>query len=240
MTLVLTTVVSALLSASSVQECVEASGLGQEARHRGALLDARGRFQICSTEACPELVRIDCAHWLDEVLREVPSVNVVVRVDGVDQSSAQVALDGAPWFDHLGGLPRELDPGEHEVSATVGPLMQTQKLVVVQGERNRLVTFELATLKVDAKPGAVSLPAGAMVFSALAVASGLSFAAFGLSGRVRLDALTGSPCAPEKRCNPMEVATVRREFAIADASLGLGIVSALVAVGWWWWSAHAP
>ena len=230
----------------SVQECVAASGAGQEHQKQSALFSARKEFEICSAASCPQLVSTDCTRWLEEVITAMPSINIVVRLNGVDQS-AVVRLDGAPWLDRLTGRPVDIEPGEHDVEVEAGGVKQTQRLVVVQGEKNRVVVFALTgvatapVIPVVSSPAAVrGFPTWPVVFSVGAVAGAASFTILGLVGKSQLATLVAQPCASTKTCNPAQTAAISREFLAADISLGVGIASALTAGAFWWWWALQP
>lgn len=236
----------------SVQECVAASGAGQEHLKQGALFAARRDLEVCSAPSCPQLVSGDCTRWLEEVIAAMPSINIVVRVNGVDQSQAAVKLDGAPWLDRLTGRPQDIEPGEHEVVVEAGGVQQLQKLVVVQGEKNRVVLFQLTGVVFSPLTPEVSepttpvvtmargFPTWPVVFSSLTVVGAAGFTAFGLAGKARLAKVVADPCASTKTCNPAETAAVSREFVVADVSLVVGIASAIAAGGFWWWWAGQP
>jgi len=232
----------------SVQECVAASGAGQEHQKQGALFSARKEFEICSSSSCPQLVSTDCTRWLEEVITAMPSINIVARLNGVDQS-AVVRLDGAPWLDRLTGRPVDIEPGDHDVEVEAGGVKQTQRLVVVQGEKNRVVVFALTgvvtapVIPVAVTPQAPSargFPTWPVVFTAGAVAGAASFTILGLTGKSQLATLVAQPCASTKTCNPAQTAAISRQFLAADISLGVGIASALAAGAFWWWWALQP
>ncbi len=233
----------------TVEQCVAASGAGQEQRQKGALFAARRELEVCADRSCPAVVQADCLRWLDEVLVAMPTVTIAARLDGVDQPVARVLLDGQPWLQELTGRPVELDPGEHVVTVFVGAQTLEQRLVIHLGEKNRLIVFQLARLtapKVEPSPppvpppavggtaGGRGFPVVPSVFSGAAVAGAALFTGFGLSGRAALDRLVKSPCAATKACDPASVADVQRRFLVADVSLGVAVAAALVA-GWQWW-----
>ena len=239
----------------SVQECVAASGAGQEHLKQGALFSARRELELCAADSCPAVVSADCTRWLEEAIAAMPSVNIVVRVNEVDQSEAMVRLDGAPWLERLTGRPQDVEPGAHEFEVEFGGVRQSKRLVIVQGERNRVVTFHLtiAAPPVIAEVKPVTPPevpppvveskhtmTWPLVFTAAAAAGAISFTIFGLSGKGRLETLLMQPCAATKTCDPAEPAAITREFIAADVSLGLGIASAITAGALWWWWSNQP
>lgn len=234
-------------AAPTVEQCVAASAAGQQQQKKGSLFAAKQQLETCSDPLCPTLVQSECTKWLADVLAAMPSIVVVARVDGVDQQQARVLLDGHLWLNELSGRPEDIEPGEHELTVTVGKQTQGQRLVVNVAEKNRLVVFSFAsqltepivTKPLPDVPGvAVAEPRGfptlPVVLSTVGAAGVGLFIGFGLSGRAALERLEKNECAATKTCNPALVDDVRRRFLVADISLGVGVVGALLA-GWQWW-----
>lgn len=253
MALVTGVTIAVLLSAMGstspgVQQCVSASTEAQREQKLGNLLSARRQLEVCADPACPAVVQSDCTKWLAEVLAATPSLVVVARLDGVDQRQARVLLDGHLWLGELSGRPEDVEPGQHELTVTVGTQTRVQKLLVNVGEKNRLVVFEFSTALTDpgtpeppppTGPAVTSrrFPVLAVVLSTVALAGVGAFTALGLSGRASLDTLLKQECAATKSCDPRLVADVQRRFLFADLSLGAGVLSAGFAV--WQWIAWA-
>jgi hypothetical protein len=70
------------------------------------------------------------------------------------------------------------------------------------------------------------VPVGAWVFSAIAAAAFASEASFGIAGLSERSHDLNS-CAPT--CPPSDKSSIQTKFAIADVSLGVGVVSAGIA-----------
>lgn len=248
------TVSLALLLAApfTVDECVAASDEGQQLRQAGTLLAAKQKFDVCSDLSCPKVVQAACTKWLDETITATPSLIIVARVDGADQSRVRVLLDGLPWLEELNGKPQPVDPGEHRVTVVVeGPPLE-QRLVVNLGEKNRLVVFQLqspaagAAAFVAANPapppvvvGARPVPVVPLVLSGLAVVGFASFTGMGLAGRASQEQLVNSECGKARTCNPATVASLQRLYFGADLALAVGIATAGVAI-WRWWAWALP
>jgi hypothetical protein len=227
----------------TVDQCVAASTRAQEEQKSGAYLAARRTLSICTHEACPLVVQQDCTRWLAEVLAATPSVVVVARMDGVDQRLARVLLDGHVWLSELSGRPEELEPGPHELTVTVGTQTQARQLLVSVGEKNRPLVFEftsplpLREVKAVARPKGRPFPVLPTILTALAAGGVATFATLGLTGRANLEALVRSECAMSRTCPPSTVQDIQRRFIAADSALGLGVVSAFLAIWQWWaWS----
>lgn len=232
-----------VMAAPSVQQCVSASTEAQREQKSGSFLAARRQLEVCAHPECPAVVQSDCTKWLAEVLAATPTLVVVARLDGVDQRQARVLLDGHLWLGELSGRPEDVEPGQHDLTVTVGTQTRVQKLLVNVGEKNRLVVFEFSTVVGEPPqkdPSSPSQPAATrgfpvvpLVFSAIALGGVGAFTALGLSGRASLDTLTKQDCATTKSCNPALVADIQRRFLAADISLGVGVVGAALAL-WQW------
>jgi hypothetical protein len=219
--------------ADDTDECLAASDAAQKERDTGRLVDAQRDFVTCSRPVCPRVVRTDCQNWLGEVTERMPSVIFVAHdAKGEDIADARVELDGKMIAPRLDGREVRIDPGAHKLRVThAGDPPVEQAVVIREREKGRLleVTFPTAprTLDVAQTPGArrSGPPAAAYVLlGAGGVAMG-SFAFFAISGVTDADNLRHS-CAPY--CPSSAVTDVRRRLAIADASLGVGLVALAV------------
>ena len=118
----------------------------QTLRAAGKLVEARQSVLRCVQPRCPEVLRRDCLQWHEEISKAIPSVVVGVRNEqGLDLEDARVSVDGVPWADALQGKELTLDPGAHvfRVEHATGSI--ERRVLVRQGERNRLLTFTLAS-----------------------------------------------------------------------------------------------
>jgi hypothetical protein len=132
--------------ADSIQACVESHVEGQKLREQTKLAGARDRFVACAAEACPAVVRKDCAQWLDELDKMIPTIVFITKDQaGNDLSAVRVTVDGSPLADRLDGPALRVDPGEHtfEFFAPGRPRV-TKKLVVREGVKERQETIVLA------------------------------------------------------------------------------------------------
>jgi hypothetical protein len=217
--------------APSLDECLKASEQAQLSRQQGKLFSARQQLEICAQSSCPAVVQSECTRWLDEVLTSMPTVVVVVRVAGADQTRASVLLDGQMWLSELTGTPQEVEPGAHRITVELAGERHEQQVVVNVNEKNRLVVFALEAPRPPPRPApwlAGGLTAGTVAGLGL-------FTGFGLAGRSALDALLADPCAAAKTCNPSRADAIRREFVVADVALAVAVVAAALAI-WQWWS----
>lgn len=247
--------------AGAREQCVLASERGQDLRDAGKLLAAREQFVACAQEACPALVRADCARWLAGVEDRIPAVVLRVRDrEGRDLAAARVAVDGKPLAGAQDGRSLELDPGPHTVALEVeGFAPAVVQLVAREGERNRLVDVALEPAPSAAAPvGAAAIatapsvpprapaastereasaprpfPVAAAALGAAGIAGIGVFAALGLSARADVQTMRQT-CRPW--CSQEKVDAAQRKALWANVSLGAGIVAAGSAA--WLWLRH--
>jgi hypothetical protein len=66
---------------------------------------------------------------------------VVSDAGGGSRPDVQVRVDGEPFASQIDGRPLQVDPGIHDFSFVVdGHVFATQKIMIVQGQRNRFIT----------------------------------------------------------------------------------------------------
>jgi hypothetical protein len=131
--------------AGNVEACDAQALKGQELRDGHKLLESRDEFRACASPNCPSVIRNDCAHWLEEVDRRLPSIQIVVK-DGHSETpitDAVVSIDGAKVDQPLEG--RIVNPGVHafHVQRRDGSTLDRQLLVVEGMKDQRLeLVFE--------------------------------------------------------------------------------------------------
>jgi hypothetical protein len=142
---VLASVVTSSFAHADVRACIEASEKGQKARKEGRLREAREHFVICQADACPAIVRHDCAQWTSEVAQVLPTI-VLGAKDGKgrDLFDVTVSMDGEPLVKKLDGKAVTVDPGKHTFKFESGALVAEKTALVKEGERARLVDVTFA------------------------------------------------------------------------------------------------
>ena len=225
--------------------CVDAYEKGQRARKQGRLLAAKEAFLLCSSDSCPTPMHADCRGWLGEVDPAVPkSVFDVSSKDGAPLADVMVAVDLGPAR-KLDAQPIELDPGAHQfVFTRAGYRELRERLVLAQGETavrhfvlEPLPSAEDAALPLGPPPvhraaidngssNATSWPA--WVAAGVGAAGMAGFTYFGLRGRSEDRALES--CSPN--CSVEQTDAVRRDYLIANVSLGVGVTGLLGAGAW--------
>jgi hypothetical protein len=204
---------------ASAEDCESAHLDAQELRSETKLLSARDALIQCAAKSCPGLIQEDCAQWLVEVQKNIPTIVPAARTStGRDLSEVRVRLGDRVLTERLDGKPIEVDPGSYTLTfetRAAEPL--SVDFVAQAGVKNRVVEAEFPA---DAAPAAESgsLPLPFWILAGVGTAALVSFGVFALLGQNDYSELQAD-CAP--RCDPGESDAVRTKFLIADVSLGV-------------------
>lgn len=216
--------------------CVAAHEQAQSLRTQKKPHAARAQYVACARSECPIVLRKECADQLEQIDQVAPTATLeAVDEKGNSDSAVKVTLDGLVITDKLTGAAVPVEPGEHVFRferASDGKVIE-QKVLVVEGERNRKVVADYQTLlpkrapdpSTTARADAKSIPTIAYVTGGAAVLGVAGFMIFSLSGKSKEDDLAGK-CAP--RCTDDDVSPVKTSYLIGDISLGVAIVAAVV------------
>jgi hypothetical protein len=221
--------------------CLVQHEAAQTHRRTGKLLEARDAVLVCSRDECPAAVRSDCGDWLELVTKTIPSLVIRAKSDDKDVFEVRVFVDGKLVTSHLDGTPFELNPGPHSLRfeySNFDPIKQ--EILVLEGEKNLVIAANFAKAapvskdplpkppERDAPPLETYRPTPVLtyVLGGVALAGVGGFAAFGLLGQQEKKALESS-CRPV--CGDKDLDPVRTRFIMADASLGIAIVSTVAA-----------
>lgn len=243
---------SAQQESPSKASCAQAYESAQESRASGQLQETRERLSFCARAECPSFVQKDCARWLEEVDRELPSI-VLYPIGLAPEAAARatVKLDGKELPGALAGGPIVLDPGRHELSVErPGEPAVTRVIMAQQGVQNRSIKIDLGAAEdasetdVTAPPpdAASSDPSSLRPYAYVAWgvgAVGLGvFAVMGTLGRADESALKDecgmlatvpadvAPGVCLQETIDERQASYQREFVIADVGLITGLVGA--------------
>ena len=156
--------VCAEVRADSKQECAAAYEKTQSSRDEGKLIDARKQAVACSASTCSGYVIKDCIQWLAEIDVMLPTV-VFTAVDaaGAETTAVRVTVDGHVAAEKLDGKAVPMDPGEHRVRFEMGAEATEQKVLIRQGEKNRMLAASFKKAPPVVATAAPVLPAAAPV-----------------------------------------------------------------------------
>lgn len=126
-------------SADNKKDCLAASSEGQNLRDTNQLVAARNQFRLCAAQSCPAVVQRDCATWLDDTEKAIPTV-VLSATDatGATRTDVQITVDGQPFAAALDGRSLPIDPGSHMFHFVFpGGSTVDKKVLVSQGQKDQ-------------------------------------------------------------------------------------------------------
>jgi hypothetical protein len=128
--------------------CLEAHASGQALRNDHKLLAARDKLRVCAQRSCPGAIATDCATWLEELEKSIPTVVLAARDDaGKDLMDTMVAIDGGRPEIKLDGRSMPLDPGPHTFVFTLGGARTEQRILLNEGQKNLPVIGLMSSAK---------------------------------------------------------------------------------------------
>lgn len=239
---------------ADVQACIDAHASGQREAMAGRLKRAAELFASCgSSEECPEAIRTECVDFYRDTERNVPTVILrAVDAQGKDLTDVRVYSGEELLTESLDGRALALDPGKYALRFIdpKGTIVR-RDVLVREGEKNRAVSVRMprrtdtdSDAEVTHTPaeGGIdqeSLPAAFWISAGVGAAALTSWGVFALLGRARESEL--SECSPN--CGPSrrnDFDTMRRDYLIADVSLGVAVASAGVAAWLYFPSQRSP
>jgi hypothetical protein len=110
---------------------------------------AKEMLLSCARASCGALVKQQCMARYTQLESDIPSVvPLVTDENGEPRVDVQVTIDNEPLATRLDGRSLPVDPGVHEFTFTAdGAILATQKIMIVQGQRNRPISIALRTDK---------------------------------------------------------------------------------------------
>jgi hypothetical protein len=218
-------------------ECISAHRNAQELKRSGKLVESQQQLLLCSSATCPGALISDCGNWLNDLDQVVPSLVLVVRVDGKEGTDAQLFVDDQPILETTHAI--KVNPGRHSVRAELRPFGPYEESVLMaEGQRMRIVSIDFKspspTLALPPAPRessrAVPLPSNrpvpVLVYPLLGAGlAGLaSFGVFAAIGKSKQGELE-KQCEP--RCTDSDLRPMKTAYLIGDISAGVGAVALL-------------
>jgi hypothetical protein len=209
--------------------CFDAYERAQRLRKEGRLRATQEQLVLCAASTCPAFVARDCTQWSREVERLQPRVVFGARDErGADLATVQVSVDGVKMADKLDGRAMALDPGHHVVHYRWGARALDVEIILAEGVLRHVdADFKpapgsqapAAATAPDTAPPAkpAATPVATWALGGVAALAAGSFAVFALAGKSK------ESCAP--RCSDDQIATLRRDYLIADVSLAVGLAA---------------
>ena len=127
--------------------CIDAVSRGQRLRDTHQLVEARDKFRVCARAECPAVVQTDCAGWLADVEKTLPTVVLSAKDHGRrDVVDVRVTVDGQPIASTLDGQAVAVNPGlrTFRFERATGGRTATSQLLIKEGEKARAVAVVLS------------------------------------------------------------------------------------------------
>lgn len=151
---------SAFAANPTKAQCISANEKADNLRKSGQLRAARASLLVCANPACPRVVRDDCNKNIPDVDASIPTLVFTARNGAADTSDVAITMDSEVIAKVADGKPVNVDPGQHSFTYTLsGFPPQTEKLVIREGEKNRVVSIQFG----DAPKSAADTPTGRLV-----------------------------------------------------------------------------
>jgi hypothetical protein len=223
-------------------DCATEFEEAQRERNAGRLLSAEEHAGACAAAACPGWLQAKCSAWREELRSRVPTLAVrAIDSAGNDIERATLTLDDQPLGERVDGRSTRVDPGAHTLRLT-GPCSIQQRVVIAEGERDRVVTLSCPPVSTPAParlpaPGADegSSPRLRTRTAAIAIA-GASLAALGVGTYFGIRALGSASsmrdtCPGPPACYADDPAWQRASALKSDASTQAAVADVALAVG---------
>jgi hypothetical protein len=215
--------------------CFDAATEGQSLRDARRLVEARERFRVCAQDQCPSSMKGDCATWLDEVERSLPTVVVFVRSEtSTDLTGVVVLVDGRPFISMLDGKSMPIDPGLHTFRFVWrGGAWIERQAVAVEGEKDMRISIALPAPvePTETVHRSVAGPDPRLTLAwALTGAGGAAIATGAVAGLTAVVSKDAAHCDADRRCDAGPLGTARTAATVADVGFVAGGVLAAAGV----------
>ncbi len=234
---------------SKKAQCASAYEKSQELRAAGSLKAAHDMLVQCAQDFCPSFVQTDCAQWLTEVSRDLPTIVVVAKdKSGEDTTAVTVTMDGEPFLSQLDGKAVTVDPGPHTLRFLLeGADPIEQQIVIRQGQKDRVVAVSFAPAAPESvgpspyataakgeggpeaeKKGPGPLRLYSYIAGGVGAAGLIGFAVVGGIGKGQENDLRDQHCSPN--CSRSDTDSIKTKYIVADVLLGVGIAGVATGV----------
>src|SRR5688572_9713807 len=219
-------------STAAVERCVEDHDSARVFMLKEKWLEARERMARCQEAACPLAIRSDCAAWLEEVARVLPTLLVVVERDDDGRAPVELEIDGKKVAVPNPPAPLEMLPGTHRLRVSLARYPSVEEVVVLdKGQKNRVVRARFVRERRETTPAPFVIPrppdrSRPVPVATYALAGG-AVAALATSGVFLASALASKDealdtCAPE--CPTDDRESIDTRLLVADIFGAAGVI----------------
>ena len=222
----------------TARTCVSANEASGKLVDEQKLRAAREQLLICGQASCPQEVRAECIHQVDEINAHLPTVVFSAKLaNGQDLAAVRVTMDGELLTDHLDGAPLIVDPGSHALAfETADEPVIHRTFVFREGEKGRREAIVFGSAGAGTGAGVPVATEGqtqrivgvvGMTVGAIGLAAGAVLGAFATSEWSKAK----DACPKESGCSPAAVQESRDTQTYANASTGLLVAGSVVLAG---------
>ena len=210
--------------------CLDAASKGQTLRNAHKLVEARDQLRICAAATCPAVVQSDCANWLADVERALPSVVLTAKnAAGVMLVDVKVTVDGRPLASKLDGQAVPTNAGQHTFHFEGTDGSADQQVLVTEGDKNQRIAAVLgAAAPAAAAPGAAPADSGGSSSPWKTVGwvlGGAGIVGLGIGtvfGVMAMSDDSSAHCNASNQCQPGPLSSARSAALVADVGIIAG------------------
>jgi hypothetical protein len=216
------TLVTSVALADDKAACLDAASKGQTLRNAHKLVESREQLRICAAAACPAVVQSDCANWLADVEKALPSVVLTAKnAAGASLVDVKVTVDGQPLLTKLDGQAVPTNAGQHTFHFEGVDGSADQQVLVTEGEKNQRIAAVLGAAApavaggISADTGGSSSPwktVGWVLGGAGVVGLGLGT----VFGVMAMSDDSSAHCNASNQCQPGPLSSARSAALVAD------------------------
>ncbi len=128
--------------------CLSAYKASLDLERSAHLRQAKDLLLVCAKPACGNFLQQECTAKYLQLDEDIPSVVLLATDDtGTPRVDIRVTMDGELLTVKLDGVSLPVDPGVHEFSfSSDGSVFATQRILAVQGQRNRPIAVSFPTV----------------------------------------------------------------------------------------------
>jgi len=215
--------------------CTKSYENAQILKKNRQFIGARRELLVCLRD-CPAVVQRECGRWFDGLESVIPSIVIHAEARGEDRSDVKVEIDGKLLAERVDGKGIDVDPGQHDLTFTIGGFPPVKKNIVMhEGEQLRAIRVVFEKPEADGKtsstvPTRRPVPSSVYVAGGIGAAGIIAFAAFAGFASFQRDHYEQT-CAPN--CVDAAVDAVHTNFLVADISLGIGAAALVTGAVLW-------
>ena len=146
-----------LSEAKENRACVAAYKKGAQLTREAKFHAAKDSMSLCTKLICSAALRKECMSRVEQLTLDAPTLVPEVTDDrGRPVTDVRITMDGKPWVAKVDGRAMPVDPGLHVFTFEArGVVFARERMVILQGQRNRALSASLVWERNDREQDAV-------------------------------------------------------------------------------------